>query len=99
MNAYKILKIPVSKDRSVFYYYKQYQAKDKEAIATLPEDRTLHICHFLRPIEETTIQKYFGGAGKIQQVQIGEFRNKANKKQKRRTLYFALVVYKRAEDA
>jgi hypothetical protein len=29
---------------------------------------------------------------------LGEYKNKANNKRKRRTVYFALVVYKNAED-
>ena len=37
-------------------------------------------------------------AGKIKQIQIGEYKNKANNKRQRRTVYFALVVYKNAED-
>jgi hypothetical protein len=44
------------------------------------------------------IQKYFGLAGKIKQIHIGEFKNKANNKRKRRVLYFAIVVYKSVED-
>lgn len=56
------------------------------------------MCHFLRPIEESFIQKYFGLVGKLSQVHIGEYKNKANNKRKRRTVYFAIVVYKRAED-
>lgn len=49
-------------------------------------------------MEEAFIHKYFGLVGKIKQVQIGEYKNKANNKRKRRTVYFALVVYKNAED-
>ena len=64
----------------------------------MPSDRTIQICHFLRAIDENTVQKYFGLGGKIKQVQIGEYKNKANNKRKRRTVYFALVVYKTAED-
>lgn len=31
-------------------------------------------------------------------MHIGEFRNKANNKRKRRVLYFAIIVFKHAED-
>ena len=65
---------------------------------TLPSERTIQVCHFVKPIDENTIQKYFGLAGKIKQIQIGEYKNKANNKRKRRTVYFALVVYKSADD-
>ena len=27
MSNYKILKIPISREKSVFYYYKQYESK------------------------------------------------------------------------
>jgi hypothetical protein len=53
----------------------------------------------VRAIEETFIQKYFGLIGKIKQIHIGEYKNKANNKRKRRTVYFAIIVYKNAEDA
>jgi hypothetical protein len=49
-------------------------------------------------MDEDTIHKYFGIAGKIKQIHLGEFKNKANNKRKRRTLYFAIVVYKNADD-
>ena len=56
------------------------------------------MCHFERAIEENFIQRYFGLVGKIKQVHLGEYKNKANNKRKRRTVYFALVVYTNAED-
>ena len=28
MEAYKILKVPIAKDKAVFYYYKQYVPKE-----------------------------------------------------------------------
>jgi len=55
MNNYKILKIPVSREKSVFYYYKQYEPKKEEGtsdnrLVDLPKERTIYLCHFLRPI-------------------------------------------------
>ncbi len=89
----------MSKDKSVFYYYKKYtKVSSEESLVTLPKDKTIYVCHFERPIEEGFIHRYFGIVGKIKQVQIGEYKNKANNKRKRRTVYFALVVYKNAED-
>jgi RNA recognition motif-containing protein len=67
-------------------------------LVELPSDRTIYVCHFLRPIQEDFIKKYFGLAGKIKQIHLGEYKNKANNKRKRRTVYFAIVVYKHAED-
>lgn len=67
-------------------------------MVSLPTDRTIQICHFVRAIDENTVQKYFGLAGKIKQIQLGEYKNKANNKRKRRTVFFALVVYKSADD-
>ena len=47
---------------------------------------------------EETLQKLFGIVGKLKQIHIGEYKNKANNKRKRRTVYFAIVVYKNVED-
>jgi hypothetical protein len=104
MEAYKILKVPINKEKSVFYYYKRYSGgnggaeKGEEMIVSLPKERTIQICHFVRPIDENTIQKFFGLVGKIKQIQIGEYKNKGNNKRQRRTVYFATVVFKSAED-
>jgi hypothetical protein len=40
MSEYKILKVPVSKDNTFFYYFKQYK-KTGDSLASLPEERTL----------------------------------------------------------
>ena len=70
-SEYKILKFPVTKEKTVFYYYKQYTAKgtskngEEAPMVQLKEDRTLYVCHFLRPIQEEFVQRYFGLAGKI----------------------------------
>lgn len=66
MEAYKILKVPISKEKAVFYYYKKYDKKEEEGtIVTLPTDRTIQVCHFMKAIDENTVQKFFGLAGKI----------------------------------
>ena len=104
MTDYKILKFPLSKDKSVFYYYTPYTPSSQTSdpnnpqLNALPEERTLQVCHFVRAIEEEFIHKYFGMVGKIKQIHLGQFKNKANKSRKRRTMYFALVVYKKKED-
>ena len=100
------MKVPIAKEKAVFYYYKRYSGTeegksgggDDQLIVSLPTDRTIQLCHFVKPIDENTVQKFFGLAGKIKQIQIGEYKNKANNKRKRRTVYFALVVYKKVED-
>ena len=53
MSNYKILKIPISKEKSVFYYYKQYVPKSdsssadlEKKLVTLPLDKTIYVCHF-----------------------------------------------------
>jgi len=62
---YRILKIPVNREKAVFYYYKPY-VKDKESgMLEVPQDRSVYLCHFLRPIEEDFINKFFAQAGKI----------------------------------
>ena len=61
---YKILKIPISREKSVFYYYRRYEPKGADGskgdshnmnLVDLPVDRTLYVCHFVRPIDEDTI--------------------------------------------
>ena len=61
---YKILKIPISVHKTVFYYYRQYQPKAIDGqksdapnmnLVDLPVERTLYVCHFIRPIDENTI--------------------------------------------
>lgn len=64
MESYKILKVPITKDKSVFYYYKRYAGgsadREKEgemigSIVDLPAERTIQICHFVRAIDENTV--------------------------------------------
>ena len=97
-NAYRILKIPVNREKAVFYYYKKFEQSDSKALVDVPAERSVYLCHFLRPIEEEFIQKYFGKVGKIKQIMIGEYKNKACNKRKRRTIYYAIVVFKLASD-
>lgn len=101
MEAYKILKVPIAKDKAVFYYYKPYVPKsgtESTTLVSLPADRSIYVCHFLKPLTEDILHKLFGIVGKLKQIHIGEYKNKANNKRKRRTVYFAIVVYKNAED-
>jgi hypothetical protein len=59
MESYKILKVPITKDKSVFYYYKRYAAGGSpdrdEILVELPAERTIQICHFVRAIDENTV--------------------------------------------
>ena len=49
MDRYKILKVPISKEKAVFYYYKCYDAQQQHnnqsggqpKLVTLPTDKTL----------------------------------------------------------
>ena len=43
--------------------------------------------------------KTFSHAGKIKKTIIGEFKPKASRRAHKRTIYFALVVYKKEESA
>ena len=63
----------------------------------VPISRSIYLCHFLRAIDEDFIQKFFGQAGKIRQIHFGEFKNKACNKRKRRTIYYAIIVFKLKE--
>ena len=74
-SSYQILKVPVSREKQVFYYYRRYKAQtDSEAIADAPpEAKSLYVVHFLQPIEESFLLKTFGHAGKIKKTIIGMF--------------------------
>ena len=61
-------------------------------------DRSIYLCHFLRAIDETFVQKFFGQIGKIKQIHFGVYKNKACNKRKKRTIYFAIIVFKHVED-
>ena len=56
------------------------------------------MCHFEQAIKEEFIMKYFNKT-QIKKVEIGQYRNKSTnaRKGKRRTIYFAIVVF-RSED-
>ena len=114
-NQYRILKIPINRERAVFYYYKAYNAKDfsddsgnlskaanlPSSLVDIDQSKAVYICHFDREIDTDFIKKFFGRVGKIKQINLGSYRNKANngRKNKRRTIYFAIVVYKHEKDA
>jgi hypothetical protein len=59
MESYKILKVPLNKEKAVFYYYKRYAGgddkKEDTMIVSLPPERTIQICHFVRAIDENTV--------------------------------------------
>ena len=94
---YQILKVPVSKEKQVFYYFRRYKQSDTENIVDCPpESRSIYVVHFLQPIEESFLLRTFGHAGKVKKTIIGMFKPKSKKKQ-RRTLYFAIVVFKNDE--
>ena len=64
----------------------------------IPQERSIYLCHFLREIDETFVQKFFGQVGKIKQIHFGVYKNKACNKRKKRTIYFAIIVFKKAAD-
>ena len=98
--AFSILKIPVSRERQVLYYYKPYDPQQTEVSDQLldqpPAERTIYVVHFLQPIEESFLLKTFSHAGKIKKTIISEFKPKASRRAHKRTIYFALVVFKKA---
>ena len=67
---YKILKIPINREKSVFYYYKAFDTLDvpsekQERLIDIPKSKSIYLCHFARDIEEDFILKFFGELGKI----------------------------------
>ena len=97
---YRIMKIPVNRDKSVMYYYKRYEKlpENDESLLDIPADRSIYLCHFLREIDETFVQKFFGQVGKIRQIHFGVYKNKACNKRSKRTIYFAIIVFKKPSD-
>jgi len=93
--------VPVSREKQVFYYYKRFEPNSSDTDATLanppPAEKTIYVVHFLQPIQESFIMKTFSHAGQIKQVHIGTFKPKASRKKQKRTLHFALVVFKKPE--
>ena len=64
-----------------------------------PSDRTLYVVHFLQKIEESFPLRTFGLVGKVKKTIIGSYqpRRAQRRAHKRRTIYYALVVFKTAE--
>ncbi len=101
MSEYSILKVPVSREKQVFYYFKRYQASDKTTVIATPppSDRSLYVVHFEQMIQESFLLRIFQQfVGQVTQTHIGHFKPKASKKKAKRTLYFAIVVFKNADD-
>lgn len=101
-DKYNILKVPVSREKQVFYYYKQYVPSEDQTNKSLqdppPSDRSLYIVHFDQAIREDFLQKTFGHfCGPLAQSLIGYFRPKASKKKQKRTVYFAILTFKSEE--
>ena len=83
----------------MFYYYKQYLATDQsiQHIATPPPaEKSLYVVHFDQEIKESFLVRTFSYVGQISQTHIGHFKPKASKKKQKRTLYFAIIVFKEA---
>ena len=64
-----------------------------------PPERTLYVVHFLQKIEESFLLRTFKHAGKIKKTIIGSYQPKRAQRRahKRRTIYYALVVFKTSE--
>jgi hypothetical protein len=61
MSEYSILKVPVSREKQVFYYFKRYQASDKTTVIATPppSDRSLYVVHFEQMIQESFLLRIF----------------------------------------
>jgi len=67
---YRIVKFPINKDKSVFYYYKPFRMdefneeiknnKSKDSIIDIDPAKSIYLCHFNRAIDPAFINKYFG---------------------------------------
>lgn len=76
--TFAILKVPVSREKQVLYYYRPYVARDLgDQVPMLasppPPERTLYVVHFMQQIEESFLLKTFSHAGKIKKTIIGSF--------------------------
>ena len=103
--SFSILKVPISREKQVLYYYKPYTpgSEDGSSMPMIasppPSDRTIYVVHFLQKIEESFLLRTFGHAGKIKKTIIGSYQPKrmSRRAHNRRTIYYALVVFKTAE--
>ena len=96
---YSILKVPISREKQVMYYYKQYIPQVDATVTVAeppPSERTIYVVHFLQPIEENFLLKTFSFAGKIKKTIIGNFKPKVSRRAHKRIIYYALVVFKEA---
>ena len=96
---YSILKVPISREKQVMYYYKQYVPQIDATVTVAeppPSERTIYVVHFLQPIEENFLLKTFSFAGKIKKTIIGNFKPKVSRRAHKRIIYYALVVFKEA---
>ena len=61
MSEYSILKVPVSREKQVFYYYKRYQVSDKTTLISdpPPSERSLYVVHFEQQIQESWLMRTF----------------------------------------
>ena len=102
--SFSILKVPISREKQVLYYYKPYTPGSDDSsmpmiVSPPPSERTIYVVHFLQKIEESFLLRTFGNAGKIKKTIIGSYQPKrmSRRAHNRRTIYYALVVFKTAE--
>lgn len=101
--SFSILKIPVSHEKQVLYYYRPYLGPETSSELSLatppPVGRTLYVVHFLQKIEESFLLKTFSVAGKIKKTIIGSYQPKrmGRRSHNRRVVYYALIVFKHEE--
>lgn len=94
---YQILKYPWRKDVYDHLYFRRHEKKSTDHISDIDSSTTLYVCNFSEALDIGFIKKYFGVAGQIQTVKLGEFRNKTSNKKKWRIIHFALVIYVSSE--
>ena len=81
-SSFSILKVPVTREKQVLYYYRPYTANDTNStdmpslVTPPPSDRTIYVVHFLQKIEESFLLKTFSHAGKIKKTIIGSYQPK-----------------------
>jgi hypothetical protein len=66
----------------------------EEIVTPPPSEKTIYVVHFDQPIEESFLSKTFSMAGPIRKIHLGKFRPRASKRKNKRTIHFALIVYK-----
>lgn len=89
-NQLNCIRIEHNKFTTLILYYKKYPKASKK----FPEDKTAIVFYFDKEnINEKILQTYLSVAGSIESIDFGQYFNKKGSKNKRKIVYFAIVLF------